>query len=177
MRILLTTTFICGLICSSTHASDDLLLMIPALIAKQTKPDSCKPSESENQVFRLHNQARLNGEDCGSYQREPAKRLKWSCKLAKAAKKHSQDMFDNSFTGHLGSDGSIIWDRLAAVGYDWVDFGENVLSGLENPERVHRAVMQSPGHCSSVMSQSLTEIGIANVNGYWTMVFGTPRGQ
>lgn len=166
----------CLLLSTPSFASDDdLLLMIPAIIAKSNQFGDCSPSESEAQVFKLHNRSRSNGDSCGSYPRNPATPFKWSCKLARAAKKHSTDMFENSFTGHLGSDGSIIWDRLDEVGYDWADFGENVLSGLEDSNFVHRAVMQSPGHCSSVMSQSLTEIGIANVNGYWTMVFGRPR--
>lgn len=46
--------------------------------------------------------------------------------LTAAARGHSQDMLDNDFQGHTGSDGSSVASRVNQTGYTWSILAENV---------------------------------------------------
>lgn len=54
--------------------------------------------------------------------------LALNAKLLAAARGHSQDMADNDFQGHTGSNGLGLADRFSAAGYSYQLGGENVFS-------------------------------------------------
>jgi uncharacterized protein YkwD len=71
-------------------------------------------------------------------------------------------------------------DRLAAVGYRWRSYGENVAYGQSTPATAVTAWMGSPGHRANILNPGLTELGTAVATGsdgrpYYVQVFGTPR--
>jgi len=71
-------------------------------------------------------------------------------------------------------------DRLAAVGYRWQAYAENVAYGQGSPAAALDAWMRSSGHRANILNPGLTEIGAAVAIGpdgrpYWVQVFGNPR--
>ncbi|HRK16985.1 MAG TPA: immunoglobulin domain-containing protein, partial [Prosthecobacter sp.] len=54
--------------------------------------------------------------------------MAFNLKLMLAARGHSQDMFNNVFQGHDGSNGSTLSQRVTAQGYAFSSLGENVFS-------------------------------------------------
>ena len=71
-------------------------------------------------------------------------------------------------------------DRLAAAGYTWRAYGENLASGQRNASQAVTGWMNSPGHRANIMNSMFTEIGIGYATDstgrpYYVQVFGTPR--
>lgn len=100
-----------------------------------------------------------------------------NAKLLEAAKIHNDDMINNDFFSHTGSDNSAPWDRVSAVGYPWVTVGENIAWGQTSVESVHNAWMNSPGHRANILNSDFKQMGIAKGDGLikWTQKFATPR--
>jgi uncharacterized protein YkwD len=105
--------------------------------------------------------------------------------LVTAAQGHSQDMADQDFFSHTGSNGSSPWDRMEAAGYDYSTAGENIAAGQETPEEVMTSWMNSQGHRDNILNCDFEEIGVGyvylendtgdtNYHHYWTQVFGAP---
>lgn len=102
--------------------------------------------------------------------------------LTQAAMGHAQDMAQNDFLSHTGSNGSTMQSRVEAAGYSWAALGENVAAGQPDAQSVMRSWMGSEGHRSNILSPDFTEIGVgyqANGNStythYWAQVFGRSR--
>lgn len=151
----------------------DQLLYLP-IITKPGSPNSLNPFEQE--VLTLVNSERTKV-GCGA--------LTANDKLVAAARGHSQDMADNDFFDHTGSNGSSPGDRIEAQGYNWSWWGENIAAGYTTPAAVMDGWMNSPGHRDNILNCNFTEIGIGyvynahdtgsvNYRHYWTQVFGRP---
>ncbi|MFL7891131.1 MAG: CAP domain-containing protein [Anaerolineales bacterium] len=102
-----------------------------------------------------------------------------SKKIAQAALQHSNDMADNNFFAHAGSDGSGVGDRLEDTCYDWRAYGEIIAAGYRTPEGVIAAWMESPGHKAVILDPILEEFGAgyaynssSKFKHYWTVDFG-----
>ena len=130
--------------------------------------------EFEGQVVYLTNLARRN---------VGLPPLKNCPQLHTAARAHSQDMADNDYFGHTGSDGSTLADRINAAGYvGWVTAGENIAAGYTSPESVMEGWLNSTVHMENIYSQLYREIGVGYVYDpgdtfgpyyhYWTQDFG-----
>ena len=98
--------------------------------------------------------------------------LSWNNLLAAAALSHSKDMNANNFLEHQSSNGKSISDRLNAVGYKWLAFGENIASGQPDEQTVFKNWIESEGHCKIMMSANFKEVGAARDGRYWTQDFG-----
>jgi uncharacterized protein YkwD len=71
-------------------------------------------------------------------------------------------------------------DRLAAAGYRWQAYGENLAAGFPDAASVVSGWMNSPGHRANMLSTSFTEVGVALVadragRPHYAQVFGRPR--
>jgi uncharacterized protein YkwD len=71
-------------------------------------------------------------------------------------------------------------DRLAAAGYAWRTYGENIAFNYRSPDEVMRGWMGSSGHRANILSGAFTQIGAAvarDAQGrpYWVQVFAAPR--
>ncbi len=81
-------------------------------------------------------------------------------KITQAALRHSNDMADNDFFSHTGSDGSRAGQRLDETCYKWQAYGEIIAAGYGGkPGNVIEAWMKSPGHTSIILSDMYTEFG------------------
>jgi uncharacterized protein YkwD len=71
-------------------------------------------------------------------------------------------------------------DRLAAVGYRWQAYAENVAYGQGSPAAAITSWMGSSGHRANILNPALRELGTAVARGsdgrpYYVQVFGAPR--
>jgi hypothetical protein len=101
----------------------------------------------------------------------PAQPLALNAQLITAARRHSQDMFENSFQGHTGTDGTQPRDRVTQSGYSWQSIGENVYASARSVFHGHAGFevdwgfgpggMQTPpGHRNSIHHALFREIGV-----------------
>ena len=108
----------------------------------------------------------------------PAPPLAMNAQLLAAARKHSQDMFQNVFQGHTSSDGRTLADRVLAEDYSYERLAENVYSFAKSVFHGHAGFdvdwgpgndgtgMQTPpGHRNSIHNPNFTEVGIGVVLG------------
>lgn len=103
-------------------------------------------------------------------------------KLNRAAQKHSNDMMQNGFMEHTGSDGSSVGDRVKEVGYSYRRIAENIARGYRSAEDVMEGWMSSSGHRANILNCSLKEIGVgytpddgSRYGPMWTQNFAAPR--
>jgi uncharacterized protein YkwD len=71
-------------------------------------------------------------------------------------------------------------DRLAAAGYPWQAYGENLAFGYPDAPSVVESWMHSTGHRANMLAPSFTEIGIglaldASGRRYFAQIFARPR--
>lgn len=105
-------------------------------------------------------------------------RLAIDTRLIAAAERHTQDMRSSGFCGHAGSDGSSPERRMREAGYPDPLF-EIVACGYIRPQALMRAILGcvSPG-CGDpsprdrILSELVTDIGVAERAGYWTIDLG-----
>ena len=141
--------------------------------------DECM-SQTDIDMLHAVNNIRQNGYQCGRQQQPQVPDLKWHCDVETAAEDHSDDMADNQFMSHTGSDGSSASDRVSQADYQWVYVAENVAVGADSVGRVMRLWLDSPGHCKNIMSPKAVDFGAGWATGdngrrYWTQNFTSPR--
>jgi uncharacterized protein YkwD len=111
----------------------------------------------EGQVFYLINQRRADNGVAA---------LTYNYSLAAAARAHSQDMAQNNFMSHTGSNGSDPGSRISSYGYSYSAYGEIIYVGPGSYNTASSAVsgwMGSSGHHDILVSSTYTEVGV----GYW----------
>lgn len=106
-------------------------------------------------------------------------------RLLAAARGHATDMACNGFTGHTGSDGSSVGDRVLAQGYAWSWIGENyyVTGDTTNgPQIAFDWWMGSTPHRNNLLSPNYTQFAVGYIysassdyGGYFVAVFARPE--
>ncbi|NUN14028.1 MAG: hypothetical protein HUU55_10385 [Myxococcales bacterium] len=141
-------------------------------------------TQLEAQVLSLVNTARAQGGSCGSKVFAPAPPLTANALLAASARCHSVDMALNQLFSHVGSDGSLPEDRIAAAGYLAALTAENVAAGTPSAEAVVVGWLASADHCMNIRNGQLENLGVGYVDWpssqlkqYWTQNFGTLMGS
>jgi len=132
----------------------------------EPEPAALTVEALELRVFELTNIERAN---------HGVSPLAWNGSLAHAARLHSEDMAQNAFMSHTGSDGSTPWERMDRVGFRYSSAAENVFSGQRSPEQVVSTWMGSDGHRRNILDPNLTELGVGVAGDRWTQKFGTAR--
>lgn len=139
-------------------------------------------SDDLTTVLTLINEQRTQEQTCGSESYGPVDELTWNALLTSAAQEHSDNMANYDFFSHTGLDESTVSTRVTAQGYTWSSVAENIAAGQTTAQSVVDAWMVSDGHCKNIMSENVTEMGLAcsensNVTYtyYWTQVFAKPR--
>ena len=142
--------------------------------------DQCM-SQQDIAMLAAVNQARAVARSCGSTASPAVAALAWNCKLEQAANGHSQDMAENDFFDHTGSNGLSSGNRVTNAGYTWNGVSENIAAGQTTLSQVITGWLNSPGHCSNIMAAWPTELGAARVSSatatysnYWTQNFARP---
>jgi uncharacterized protein YkwD len=107
--------------------------------------------------------------------------LRANSRLMQAAQLQAEQMASLGRMSHVLSDGPYPQpqDRLAAAGYRWRAFAENIAYGQNGPEDVTESWMTSPGHRGNMLNATYTELGTGYaVDGrgrpYFVQVFGKP---
>lgn len=153
----------------------------PALYAQGPTGDAEADISIQNEAFELE-VIRLVNQERISRALHP---LRLNTNLRDAARAHNQDMINNGFFGHEGSDGSLPWDRACDHGYTPYGsscyVGENIAGGQSTPAAAFNAWMNSPGHRDNILNSLYREIGMGHATGgtyshYWTMDLGAQPG-
>jgi uncharacterized protein YkwD len=102
--------------------------------------------------------------------------------LMRAAQLHADQMASMGQMAHVlpGAPYPEPQDRLAAVGYRWQAYAENVAFGQGTPASAVTSWMGSAGHRANILNPGLTELGTALARAsdgrpYYVQVFGNPR--
>ncbi len=145
-------------------------------------PNPGAAAEISARALQLVNAARARPRKCGKNSFAAVPPLKLDPLLHRAAMMHATDMAKHNHFEHTGSDGSRPADRATRAGYRWASVGENIAAGAPDVETVVQNWLNSPGHCSNIMSAKYKEMGIAYYSQpkskagiYWAQVFGTKR--
>jgi uncharacterized protein YkwD len=161
---------------TQSPSSDSSMTSSSGSSAQATCAAQHDPSVDE-QVLALINQARLN---------HGLNPLESQAQLASAALEHSMDMACNNIVSHVGSDGSLWYNRVAAQGYaNYNSSRENIYVG--NPafggtaQGAFEWWWNSKIHHDNMLYPDVSQIGIAYVynpnsdyGGYYTTVFARP---
>jgi len=127
---------------------------------------------SKSKILQLVNSVRQSGCNCGNTAMPPVAVVTWNDKLAKAAFDHSVEMKSNDFFSHTGLNGSNAGQRIAAAGYAWKTYGENIARGYNSEQAVVNGWLSSEGHCKNIMGANFKEMGVGRQGDYWTQLFG-----
>jgi hypothetical protein len=107
--------------------------------------------------------------------------------LAVAAERHANDMAENNFFSHTGSDGSTAFDRISDAGYfigpNEYGSGENCTMSTIKTDGVAEVIeswINSPPHYANMINSDFTEFGIflavaSDGTKYWCCDFGFNR--
>ena len=85
--------------------------------------------------------------------------LKVNLLLSRLAADYALDMNRRNFFAHFDPDGKDPFDRMAAIGIDYPNAGENIALSPD-VETAHKMLMDSPLHRENIMQPKYTEIGI-----------------
>jgi uncharacterized protein YkwD len=85
--------------------------------------------------------------------------LKINLKLSKLAADYAADMNNRKFFSHVDPEGKDPFDRMAAIGIDFPNEGENIALGPD-VETAQKMLMDSPLHRENLLNPKFTEIGI-----------------
>lgn len=96
--------------------------------------------------------------------------------MTRAARGHSQDMFDHQFQEHLGSDGGTLGQRLINAGYPYTGCAENIYvyaksvwhghaGFMTDWDRVPNGMQPGRGHRVNILSGNYREVGIGIIEG------------
>jgi len=111
-------------------------------------------------------------------------------RLVKAAGGHSRDMVRREYFAHDSPEGKGPGDRIAATGYRFSTWGENIAWGggkFGTPASIVRSWMGSPGHRANILNDAFKQSGLGIAVGdpdpaasgfaaaTYTQVFATPR--
>jgi hypothetical protein len=99
--------------------------------------------------------------------------LTWSTSLKRAAAWMSNDMSVNNSFSHTDSLGRNPGQRITECGYVWTKYGENIYPNSNDPQKAFDAWKNSPPHNKNMLDANFKEVGIAEVNGFWTLDLGT----
>lgn len=100
-------------------------------------------------------------------------------KLLTDAENFCQYMATTGDFSHYSKNGATPASRLAAVGYQWYTYGENIAWGQTTPEQVMADWEASPGHHQNIVNPTFKEAGFAKCGSdyqpIWVAVFGASR--
>ncbi|GMQ78446.1 MAG: hypothetical protein BMS9Abin02_0958 [Anaerolineae bacterium] len=106
--------------------------------------------------------------------------LRYVHELSVAAQRHTDDMANNSFVGHSGSDDSTPALRIWEAGYPGGYGGEATAWGMEDPIAPVEFWLNSPGHRAILLHPAVSDVGIGYTLNYdspniwyWTAEFGS----
>jgi uncharacterized protein YkwD len=108
--------------------------------------------------------------------------LRGEARLSRAAQLQAEQAARAARLDHILSDAQYPRpeDRLAAAGYAWQAYAENLASGYPDARSVVEGWIESPDHRANIVGTAFTQIGAghaldASGRPYYAQVFGRPR--
>jgi uncharacterized protein YkwD len=108
--------------------------------------------------------------------------LRANGRLMEAAQLHADQMARLGRLEHVlpGAPHPTPEDRLAAAGYLWSAYAENIAMGQSSASAAMDSWMRSSGHRANILNRNVTEIGVGFARDsagrpYYVQVFGRPR--
>jgi uncharacterized protein YkwD len=88
-------------------------------------------------------------------------------------------MADRGYFAHRSPSGRDAGDRVAATGYDWAAYGENIARGQDSPAELVDDWMNSPSHRENILTCGYREVGVglafdADHTPYWVQNLASP---
>jgi uncharacterized protein YkwD len=143
-------------------------------VIRVTGPASCNYSTSsayQNEIANLINNARVQA---------GLAPLTVNAQLAAAAQGHSIDMACHGLISHTGSNGSSLYERIAAAGYNATFYSE-IIYGSGYPQTAFDWWMSDQIHRNEILNPNVTEMGVGyaykadtSSGGYYTVDFASP---
>ncbi len=140
--------------------------------AQQSEPDQI--DASVDQMVYAINKIRSTGCRCGRKYQGSVSPITWNNQLKQSSQDYALEMHKYKRFGHNGIDGSVVGDRVDAVGYFWQLAGENIAEGYGTFREVLDAWMESPSHCELIMDGRMTNVGVSKYGKYWTLHMAKP---
>jgi uncharacterized protein YkwD len=142
--------------------------------------DNCGIPNFQVEMLRAINQARATARSCGGAAAPATAAIAWNDLLFKASAGHSKDMADRNFFSHNSPEGVNAFQRMAKTGYKLGYSGETIGYGYNGIASVMQGWLNSPDHCSIIMSGDYKDVGAAcvkNTKGtpYWTLDIASPQ--
>ena len=144
----------------------------PTEVPESPAPETAS-SDLANSIVQLTNAERASA---------GAPSLRAASRLMQAAQLHADQMARLGRLDHVlsGAQYPRPEDRLAAAGYQWSSYAENIAMGQSSAAAVMDAWMHSSGHRANILNAGLTEIGVGFARDsagrpYYVQVFGRPR--
>lgn len=125
--------------------------VVPAVLAWGGMAQAPETPSAERQLLKLVNMERQN-------LRLPA--LQWDAKVAQAAQAHSQRLASHQALSHQFAGEPELSHRVGSTGARFSAVAENVAMA-DDPEEVHLALMNSPGHRANILNPEYNAVGIA----------------
>ena len=122
----------------------------PRSVAPPPPPAVYTLNELEQKAILLLNAAR---------KAEGLEPLKVNLLLSRLAADYALDMNKRKFFAHVDPDGKDPFERMAAIGIDYPNAGENIALSPD-VETAHKMLMDSPLHRENILQPKFTEIGI-----------------
>jgi len=95
--------------------------------------------------------------------------LAWDERLAKVARRHSEDMVKRHFFSHTNPDGRDPFERLDAARIHYRAAAENIAYGRSRGRETYDDWIESPGHRRNIENCDYTHFGIGLYNRYWSL--------
>lgn len=96
--------------------------------------------------------------------------LKFDAGASRAAQVRATEI--RSSFSHTRPNGKSCFTALQEAGVSYRTAGENIASGIQTPEQVVNAWMNSEGHRKNILNPNFTAIGVAYLEGsYWAQFF------
>lgn len=139
------------------------------VVASPSTAQDSPMSTNATMWLAMVNQARSESRVCGGITYPAVAPLVWDTRLEQAALAHSSYQQQIDTMTHTGSGGSSGGQRIAANGFKWSSWGENVGWNYQSAAAMLQGWLNSAGHCTNIMKPVFTHIGWARVGAYDTM--------
>jgi uncharacterized protein YkwD len=174
-----TSLFLLG--CAGGEESDTQILTDVAKAGEEA--EFCDDEDVSPRMVAVINEARAEAQVCRGVQFPATASVTWSGTLRASTDLHADDMANNNFFSHQGTNGSFVDDRATLAGYDFEKVGESLAAGFASPEQTVDAwLASSDGHCENLLDPSFDEVGAScrfNAESlhktYWAMTMGKSR--
>lgn len=167
---------------SNASAFIDFPLTVSGAVTAPTPAPAPAPAPATGfaqQVLDLVNAARTQARNCGATAYAAAPALTLNAQLGQAAQGHAADMAAQNYFSHTSKDGRTAGQRIAAAGYAYRTWGENIAAGQATAAQVVAGWLNSEGHCRNIMSANFRELGVGyayktgtQFGHYWVQNFG-----